>query len=243
MPPPAQEPPEQEPARGGTPGGDPGGQSSGDGQPSDDGQAVAVATELPAGVAGADGVAADEVAEVATRRRGRWLIEGGVIVVIAVVIAILLRLFVVQVFYVPSTSMQPTLHPGDRIVVDKLSFHLHSIEPGDIIVFKRPAAEHCGGKPVPDLVKRVIGLPGQHISSRGNTVLINGKPLAEPWLAKDTPLGPPIPPTVVPANSYYVLGDNRADSCDSRYWGPVARSLIVGRVVAIIWPLSRLHWF
>jgi len=177
------------------------------------------------------------------RRRGRWLIEAGVVVVAALVVAVLLRLFVVQVFYVPSTSMQPTLKPGDRIVVDKLSFDLHSIATGDIIVFKRPPTEHCGGPPVPDLVKRVIGLPGERISSRGNTVLINGKVLPEPWLPKDTPLGPPIPPTLVPANSYYVLGDNRADSCDSRYWGPVKRSLIVGKVVAIMWPPSQLHWF
>jgi signal peptidase I len=173
----------------------------------------------------------------------RWAVEGGVIVVLAVVVAVLLRVFAFQVFYVPSTSMLPTLHPGDRIVVDKLSYHLHPIERGDIIVFQRPADEHCGGPPVPDLVKRVIGLPGERISSRGNTVLINGKPIAQPWLPKDTQLGPPIPPTVVPSNSYYVLGDNRSDSCDSRYWGPVPRSLIVGKVVAIVWPLSRFHFF
>jgi len=186
---------------------------------------------------------ADEA--VAPRRRGHWLIEGGIIVAVALVIAILLRIFVVQVFYVPSTSMLPTLRPGDRIVVDKLSYHLHAIDRGDIIVFSRPPREHqeCGGPLVPDLVKRVIGLPGETISSRGNTVLITGKPIKEPWLPKDTPLGPPIRRTVVPPNSYYVLGDNRANSCDSRYWGTVPRSIIVGKVIAVIWPPSRLHWF
>ena len=92
-------------------------------------------------------------------------------------------------------------------------------------------------------MKRVIGLPGDRIASRGDTVLIDGKPLPEPWLPRGTPLGPPIRSTVVPVGTYYVLGDNRATSCDSRYWGTVPRSLIVGKVVAVIWPASRLHWF
>jgi signal peptidase I len=120
---------------------------------------------------------------------------------------------------------------------------LRDLHAGDIVVFARPPAENCGGPPVPDLVKRVVGLPGQRISSRGNTVLINGKPLAEPWLPRPDPLVKPITPITIPRNDYYVMGDNRAQSCDSRYWGPVPRSLIVGKVVAIFWPLSRLHWF
>ena len=176
-------------------------------------------------------------------RRRRRLIEAGIILTIAILVAVALRLFVFQVFYVPSTSMLPTLRPGDRILVDKLSYHLHPIERGDIIVFARPPREHCGGPVVPDLVKRVIGLPGDRIASRGDTVLIDGKPLPEPWLPRGTPLGPPIRSTVVPVGTYYVLGDNRATSCDSRYWGTVPRSLIVGKVVAVIWPASRLHWF
>ncbi|MGH9092200.1 MAG: signal peptidase I [Acidimicrobiales bacterium] len=169
--------------------------------------------------------------------------ELGVLLVVAVVLAVLLRAFVVQVFYVPSTSMLPTLRPGDRILVDKLSYHLHAVGRGDVIVFRRPPAEHCGGPVVPDLVKRVIGLPGDHISSRGNAVLIDGRPIPQPWLPPGTVLGRAIEPTVVEPNHYYVLGDNRARSCDSRYWGQVPRSLVVGKVVAVVWPLSRLHLF
>jgi len=171
------------------------------------------------------------------------MVEAVAIVLVALVVALLLRTFVIQTFYIPSGSMEPTLQIGDRIVVDKLSYHLHGVDRGDIVVFARPPSEECGGPAVNDLVKRVIGLPGEHISSEGNTVLINGKPLAEPWLPKGTSLGHPIPPTVVPANSYYVMGDNRAGSCDSRYWGPVARSLIVGKVVLRVWPLSQIHFF
>jgi len=205
--------------------------------------------ETTAGPQGADGVTPpatpppSRTAASRRRRRGRFLIETAVILLVALLVAVLLRAFVLQTYYVPSPSMAPTIEPGDRIVVDKLSYHIHSVNRGDIVVFARPPAEHCGSAPVPDLVKRVIGLPGERISSAGNQVLINGKAIAEPWLPKPDPLGKPIPPETIPTNDYYVLGDNRADSCDSRYWGPVPRSLIVGKVVAIFWPLSHLHWF
>ncbi len=171
------------------------------------------------------------------------LLEALIVVVVALLAAVLLRTFVVQTYYIPSGSMEPTLEIGDRILVSKLSYDFHSIDRNDIVVFARPPAEDCGGAPVPDLVKRVIGLPGDRISSVGNTVLIDGKPLAEPYLPPNTPLGHPIASQVVPANSYFVMGDNRPESCDSRYWGVVPRSLIVGKVVARIWPLSALHWF
>jgi signal peptidase I len=177
------------------------------------------------------------------RRSHRWIYEATGIVAVALVVALVLRAFVIQTFYIPSGSMEPTLQVGDRIVVDKLSYHLHGVGRGDIVVFQRPPNEDCGGPVVNDLVKRVIGLPGERISSRGNTVLINGKPLAEPWLPKGTMLGHPITPMVVPPGNYYVLGDNRNASCDSRYWGPVPRSLIVGKVVLRVWPLSQFHFF
>ncbi len=139
--------------------------------------------------------------------------------------------------------MEPTLDVGDRIAVDRLSYELHGVRRGDIIVFRRPANENCGGPQAQYLVKRVIGLPRERISSRHGTVEINGRPLVEPWLPRHDELGPPIPATTVPAGDYYVLGDNRSDSCDSRFWGPVRGSLIIGRAEARVWPLSRLHWF
>ena len=91
----------------------------------------------------------------------RWIKEAVIVVVIAVLVAVLLRAFVVQTFFIPSGSMEPTLQIGDRILVNKLSYHLHGVDRGDIVVFSRPPTENCGGPTVNDLVKRVIGLPGR----------------------------------------------------------------------------------
>ena len=115
-------------------------------------------------------------------KRSNWLRETLIVVVVALVAAFLLRTFVVQTFYIPSGSMEPTLSIGDRILVDKLSYDLHGVDRGNIVVFRRPADEDCGGAPVADLVKRVIGLPGETISLSRGYVLIDGKPLDESWL-------------------------------------------------------------
>jgi signal peptidase I len=174
-----------------------------------------------------------------TRSRRRVIIEWGVIVVIAVVASFLVRAYAVQTFFIPSGSMEPTLHIKDRILVDKLAVRFGTINVGDIIVFKAPPAEHCDDGFFNDLVKRVIGLPGQTISSRGNDVLVNGHVLKEPWTYFHT-LNPPIKKITLKANQYFVMGDNRANSCDSRFWGPVPRSDIIGKAFFRIWPLSRI---
>jgi signal peptidase I len=183
----------------------------------------------------------------------RLLLEASLLILAAVVIAIVLRTFVVGTYLIPSASMEPTLMINDRIMVDKLSYHLHGIHQGDIVVFSTPPAENCGGPPVADLVKRVIGLPGETISLSRGQVYINGKLLAEPWLTaaaqQATAHGPPgapyalVQPYTIPAGEVYVMGDNRVVSCDSRYWGPVRESSIVGKVDFRIWPMSRLHFF
>ncbi len=139
-----------------------------------------------------------------------------------------------QVFSVLSGSMLPTLQIGDHVVVVKSGVvHL-----GDIIVFKRPPADI--GTTDKYLIKRVIGLPGETISSRGNTVLIDGKLLKEPWLRPLTGVcaetAENIPSTEIPPAHYYVLGDCRGDSADSRVWGTLAASLVLGKVIAIIRP-------
>lgn len=185
--------------------------------------------------------------------RSRWLVEGLSIVLVALVFAFLLRTYVVQTFYIPSGSMIPTLDIGDRILVNKLSYRFHSVHEGDIVVFSHPPLEHCGTK-IEDLVKRVIGLPGQTISLSNGAVFINGKKLPEPWLPNSPnslTLPGPDPqepfslaqPYKVPANEYFMMGDNRTGSCDSRWWGPVPKSLIIGKVDARIWPLSRFTFF
>ena len=198
------------------------------------------------------------VASPPPKKTSHWLRETLVVVLVALAAALLLRTFVVQTFYIPSGSMEPTLQIGDRILVNKLSYHLHAVGRGDIVVFRRPADENCGGTPVADLVKRVIGLPGETISlsntsPRGGYVEINGKRLNETWLPSSmqgtTAPGPAGPvynlsrPYVIPANDYFVMGDNRTDSCDSRYWGPIPRSLIVGKVDLRVWPITHIRIF
>ena len=182
-------------------------------------------------------------------KSSRWIFELVGVVVFALVIAFVLRTFVVATYSIPSGSMEPTLQIGDRIVVDKLSYHLHGVDRGNIIVFATPPNEACAGPPVPDLVKRIIGLPGETVSLSAGRVYINGHVLFEPWLPPATrtqtfPGGDNEPyslhnPYRVPAGDVYVMGDNRTDSCDSRYWGTVPESAIVGKVDLRIWPLSR----
>jgi signal peptidase I len=183
-------------------------------------------------------------------RRRRALIEAAVMIVVAVLLAGFVRAFVFQTFWIPTSSMVPTLGVYDRVLVQKAFFTWHDVREGDIVVFTQPPLDRCGGPPG-DLVKRVIALPGQTIYSSGNSIYVNGKLLAEPYLPQDDPLGPPIPdassqhPYRVPAGEFYMLGDNRAISCDSRYWGPIKGSSIIGKVVLVWWhaSLPDFHWF
>lgn len=180
----------------------------------------------------------DEPAEERPHRVRGW-VPWVVIVAVSLAIAVVLRLFVVQTFFVPSGSMYPTLQPGDRILVQKLGY---SIGEGSIIVFKTPPGyrpSDCSGHAESDLVKRVIGLPGETIWSKGNTVYIDGKALAEPYLKKGLPLGAPVPRQTVPKGDYFVMGDNRPISCDSRVWGYVPSSYVVGTVFVVVWRHNR----
>jgi len=177
--------------------------------------------------------------------RRRLLTETVITLVVAAVLAGVVRGFVFETFYIPSSSMVPALGVYDRILVQKAFFNWHDVREGDIVVFTEPPADHCGGAPG-DLVKRVVALPGQTIYSSGNNIYVDGKLLAEPYLPKDDPLGTAIPdasrqhPYRVPPGDFYLLGDNRAISCDSRYWGPIKGSSIVGKVVLDWWHNSHL---
>jgi signal peptidase I len=171
------------------------------------------------------------------RPRKRTLIEMAATILVAALAAVLLRAFAFETFYIPSASMVPTLGVYDRILVQKAFFTWHDVREGDIVVFSHPPLDSCPGGG--DLVKRVIALPGQTIYSSGNSIYVNGRLLAEPYLPAVDPLGPPVAssqhPYRVPAGEFYVLGDNRSDSCDSRYWGPIRGSTIVGKVVLLLW--------
>jgi signal peptidase I len=173
----------------------------------------------------------------------RAITEWVIILVVAVLVSLIVRTFIFETYFVPSGSMYPTLQKGDRIIVDKLSVDFGTINRGDIVVFKAPkkVATACGDD-VADLVKRVIGLPGDNLTSKGNTIYVNGTALKEKWLHTE-PLGTAIGKVHVPAGDYFMMGDNHAPSCDSRAWGFVPKSSIIGKVFLRIWPLSRIHWF
>lgn len=177
-------------------------------------------------------------------RRGRSTLEWLGVVVLAVVVTLLVRSYVVEAYYIPSGSMEPTLHVGDRVLVNKLSYDLHSVHIGDIVVFSRPPTEQDAA--IKDLIKRVVGLPGETIQSGpAGQVIIDGHAIAQPWLTPQDRAfpGPNIPKQTLGPDEYYVLGDNRGNSADSRYIGPISGSLIVGKAELRVWPLTRLHLF
>jgi signal peptidase I len=173
------------------------------------------------------------------RRRKRALVETVIAILVAVLVAGLIRTFAYQTFWIPSSSMVPTLGVHDRIVVQKAFFTWRDVREGEIVVFSHPPRDQCGGRQESDLVKRVIALPGQTIFSSGSRIYVNNRVLSEPYLPRQDPLGPPIAssqhPYRVRPGEFYVLGDNRANSCDSRYWGPIKGTSIVGKVVLVWW--------
>jgi signal peptidase I len=165
------------------------------------------------------------------RRAGHAAASWLVVLLVAAGLAVGLRLFVVQTFFVPSASMEPTLQIGDRMLVLKIGY---TIDRGSILVFRQPP-DDTTDTTHEDLVKRVIGLPGETIWSADNTVYIDGKPLSEPWLPKGTALGQSIRRQTIPAGDYFMMGDNRSDSFDSRDWGVLPGRLIVGEVLVVMW--------
>jgi signal peptidase I len=187
---------------------------------------------------------------------GRTAFEWIVVVAGAVIVALIMKTFVVQAFFIPSGSMEPTLQggqgiPGDRVLVDKISYRLHAVNRADIIVFHAPP--DFPAPDVQDLIKRVIGLPGDSVTFANGKVRINGRPLNEPYLPATTQTLAPMEgagqythqctdtdPCVVPAGHLWVMGDNRTNSEDSRYIGPIDQDLVVGRALVLVWPFSRM---
>jgi signal peptidase I len=170
-------------------------------------------------------------------RASRAAIEWGILIVAALVIAVVIRTFVFQAFYIPSESMVPTLKIGDRVLVNKLSYKLHDPRRGDIVVFKAPPAAETAD--IKDLVKRLVGLPGETIEGKDGRIYINGRPLGEPYLPKGV-RSRTFGPEKVPPGAYFMLGDNRQYSKDSTFFGPIKRSQLIGRVFMRIWPPSHL---
>jgi signal peptidase I len=174
--------------------------------------------------------------EPASDRRTRNLVEWAVIVVGALLLALVVKAFLFQAFYIPSLSMYPTLEQGDRVLVNKLSYDLHDVNRGDLVVFERPPGELSSIK---DLIKRVIGLPGEVIEARDGTVYVDGKALEEDYVDKGDRTEN-LPRQTVPDGQLFVMGDNRDNSEDSRVFGPIDEDTVVGRAFVRVWPLSRL---
>ncbi len=168
---------------------------------------------------------------------------------LSAILAIGIRTFVAEARYIPSGSMLPTLEINDRLIIDKLSYHFRDPQRGDIVVFSpTPALRKENFKDA--FIKRVIGLPGDTVEIKEGTVYVNNQPLTEPYIQegaeydchpdKSKDYNPACGPVTVPQNQYLVLGDNRNNSYDSRYWGFVPRENIIGQAVVRFYPFNRM---
>lgn len=199
-----------------------------------------------------DTQAQDELATLSEARPRGMVREWGPVLLLAVAVAVIFRMFLFTAYHIPSLSMAPTLDIGDRVVVNRLSYQLGDLERGQVVVFSRPPgqvgqADH--------LIKRVVGLPGDTVTVADGHIWIDGRRLSEPYLAQEKSSDPrtaAIPgcvndggsrtECVVPAGTVFVMGDNRRGSVDSRVFGPIDQDTIVGRAFVRIWVLDNVGW-
>lgn len=188
-------------------------------------------------------------------------VEAAKTIVLSAVLAFGIRRYVAEARYIPSGSMLPTLQINDRLIIDKVSYRFQDPQRGDIVVFMPPdKASLCFGpvSPQPELVvpsptdttqqrnpklrdafiKRVIGLPKDKVEVKGGQVYVNDQPLREKYIEESPAY--PFGPVTVPENSYFVMGDNRNNSCDSHFWGSVPRNNIIGKAIVRFWPLNHV---
>lgn len=160
------------------------------------------------------------------------------LLLLAAILAFVIRGWIAEPRFIPSDSMLPTLHVGDRLIVEKVSYQLHPPQPGDIVVFQPPPVlQQAGYRADQAFIKRVIAQPGQTVQVRQGQVFVDGQPLTEPYLAE-----PPAyewGPYEVPEGGLFVMGDNRNNSNDSHIWGFLPTSNVIGRAWLRFWPLDR----
>jgi signal peptidase I len=179
---------------------------------------------------------------------GRVLRDWILVVAIALGAAFMVRVYVLQQFYISGPSMETTLFENNRVLVNKLSYRLHDVRRGDVVVFDRITTS--GGVIAhDDLIKRVIGIAGDTVEIKDCKVLVNAKEIQEPYL-DETVLALPnavercrvidMQPITVPKDQLFVMGDNRPESFDSRSFGTIPKHLVVGRAFAIVWPFGRI---
>jgi signal peptidase I len=185
------------------------------------------------------------------KSHGRTLLDYALTALVAVALALAIQAFVVKPYLIPSVSMANTLLPGQRVLVDRLVYHYRAVHRGDIIVFRWPGHEN-----ETPLIKRVVGLPGDRLSLRQGRLYVNGHPLPEGYVKHDRGVAEKTLPAfqgvgadawslatpyTVPPDHFFVMGDNRTESNDSRYWGTVPRDHIIGRAFFVYWPPERIH--
>ncbi len=197
---------------------------------------------------------AEDAAKPRLDKRARSFIEWGAVILGALLVAFLIRAVAFQAFYIPSESMEPTLQIKDRLLVNKLSYKLHDVHRGDIVVFEKPPGE---ASKINDLIKRVIALPGETISQQGSDLYIDRgqgpQKLTETYIKDHGDIGQTLtwvqgcanPSTettkcTIPSGHVWVMGDNRGHSHDSRFFGPIDNDLIVGRAFVKVWPLNKI---
>ncbi len=188
------------------------------------------------------------------RPRRLW-IEFPILVISALLIAVFIKTFLFQAFWIPSSSMENTLEVYDRVLVNKLSYRFGDINRGDVVVFDDPNGvpteesvvasvfrnlrESVGlSTPKSEFIKRVVGIGGDTVEIRDGELLVNGEPVDEPYLHPRTDM-PDFGPESVPEGSIFVMGDNRNASQDSRVFGSVSEDAVVGEAFVIIWPIDR----
>jgi signal peptidase I len=184
-------------------------------------------------------------------RPWRVAIDWIVTIVGAVAIVLAIKQWVVNPYRIPSSSMEPTLHCAgsglgctarfsDRVLANRFIYHFMDPDRGDIVVFETPrdARNQCGAGGT--FVKRIVALPGETWEMRSGHVYINGRRLTEPYVREDRRDPDTRPPEKIPEDSYWVMGDNRNQSCDSRVWGPLPRANLIGKVFAVYWPPRRI---
>jgi signal peptidase I len=181
----------------------------------------------------------------------RTIVDWAITIVIAVAAVLVIKAYVVNPYRIPSSSMEPTLHcarpqPGcqarysDRVLANRFIYHFKEPSRGEIVVFQTPpeAAERCGAGGT--FVKRLIGLPGDVVEERSGVVYINGERLDEPYVKDENRDEMNFGPRKIQADEFFMMGDNRSQSCDSRVWGPVPRENLIGEVFAVYWPPQRI---
>jgi signal peptidase I len=199
----------------------------------------------------------------ARTERSRWHFVGSFpfLILVALAVAILIKSFLFQAFFIPSPSMEPTLREGDRVLVNKVSYRFGDVGRRDVIVFVNPGAEagpdrgvvggflHWLGEGIgvaqpekEDYIKRVIGLGGESLEIQDETVFVNGEPLEEPYLTREAKsCNRDYGPVTVPQDALFVMGDNRCNSADSRYGlGFVPVDKVIGHAFVVIWPPSDI---